>query len=93
MVHKIPLHQPTGYKSDAPVRIYVVRAVLGIVFQDKNDGLIPDRAFAEVFHKQPYGKVIVSNMGKGARPVFAKAFGMIVAHADAIEFRNCVPCQ
>src|ERR1700738_5348011 len=93
MVYKMMFYQASHYIDGTAVCIYMVRAVLRIVFHDKDYGLLPDRALAEVFDKFANGEVIIRHMGKRRqRPLF-QTCRMIVSETHRIKMGHSIDSQ
>ncbi len=79
------------------VRVDMVGAVLGVVFQDENGGLRPELRLRDRLHQQPERVVVVGDGGLRSDLAGADARGVIVAEphrhearhlAAALEFRQ-----
>ena len=85
MFNVVPTGVGADYERGRPVRIDVVRAVLGVVFQHENRRFVPDRAVREVIDKLTQRQVIVGHMGGGGGSAHSGTARVVVAEADTTE--------
>src|SRR5258708_6341165 len=70
------------------MRIDMVRPILGIVFENKDRRLFPDRTMGYVFDQPAKGQVVVGNLGDRAISSFMQTAGMIVRKIDRAKTRD-----
>ena len=83
----------SDYKSDAAVRVHVVSAVLGIVLDDKNQGVFGIFAVRDLLHDQSDGIIVIRHHGfYGVHAVFSliKVSKMIMRQAQQLQVRQVI---
>ena len=65
-------------QSDRAMRIHMVRAVLGVVFQNKDGRVLPVRAVGDRFDDASQRQVVIRNRGRRTRKMRTRAARMVV---------------
>src|SRR5258708_7473716 len=63
----------------------VVAAVLGVVFQDEDGGVVPVGAVRDSVDYAAQGQIVVGDRGLGARAIRSRAAGVIVGKIEQHE--------
>ncbi len=66
----------------------VVRAVLGVVFDDEDGGLGPELGLADGFDDAPEGEVVVGDHGAGGAFAGGGAVGVVVGQPHDLQSRH-----
>ena len=77
-------------KRDAAVGIDVVGAVLGVVFEDEDGGVVPVRAMRNGIGDAADGEIIIGNGSGGTGLAFLAAGGVVIRQAKKDELRHGV---
>src|SRR5579872_2181073 len=75
-------------EGDAAMRIHVIGAVLSVIFDDENGGVIPVRTVRNSLDDAAHGKVVVGNAGGGLALPGAGCGGVVVGQAQQHEIRQ-----
>ena len=67
MINKFSFVKSTCNISRTPVCIYMVGAILCIIFDNKHNTFFPNGAFTQIIYKHSYGKIVISQGGIRAR--------------------------
>src|ERR1035438_7533621 len=70
------------------MRVYVVGAILGVIFQNKDRGVFPIGTVRNSFDHAAEGQVIVGNGGCRARQIGTRASRVIVGQVQQDECRQ-----
>src|SRR5581483_11623656 len=77
-------------ERDAAVRIDVVGAVLSVVFENQNSGVVPIGAVRNGLDDTAYGEIVIGDRGRRGRQALAEPGSMVVGKAQLDELRHGV---
>ena len=75
-------------ESGRAVRVYVVGAVLGVIFENKNGGVIPIRTIGDGFHDAAQRQVVIGNGGRRTRKIGTRTSRMVVRQVEQNKCRH-----
>ena len=70
------------------MRIHVIGAVLGVVFQNENCGAGPETRFGDPFHQLAHGVIVIGGSGERSDLAGGGARGVVVAQAHDDQARH-----
>ena len=73
------------HQGDAAVRVYVIAAVLGIVFKDEEGGRVPEGRVGDGFDRAADGEVVIGDRGFGRGSAGTGAGGVVVGQPQQDE--------
>src|SRR5579871_4045589 len=73
------------YEGDRAMRIDVVGAVLGVVFEHEDGGIVPVRTVEDGIDNAAQGEVVVGDVGRRPGPVGASTASVVVGQIEQDE--------